>query len=88
MFLEIPGNLKDSQLHIWPSQPGRLPQSFAWLTGAGVYYGGLGFGDHKPGESVFLEKTLIPYSTEEHEKTPPIGMALTQFHCLLLFRDR
>ncbi len=32
-FLEIPGNLKDSQLHMWPSQPDRIPQAFAWLTG-------------------------------------------------------
>ena len=32
-FLEIPGNLKDSQLHVWPSQPSKTPQAFAWLTG-------------------------------------------------------
>ena len=88
-FLEIPGNLKDSQLHVWPSQYKAVPKAFAWLTGAGIYYGKLGFGDHEAGESLFLEKTLIPYSSEQHsEFTPPVGMALTQFHCILLYRDR
>lgn len=87
-FLEIPGSLKDSQLHVWPNYPNR-PKSFAWLTGAGVYYGQLGFGDHEPGESLFLEKELIPYTSElPSEMTPPMGMALTQFHCLLFYRDR
>ena len=87
-FLEIPGSLKDSQLHVWPSYPSR-PESFAWLTGAGVYYGQLGFGDHEPGESLFLDKVLIPYTSEQpSEMTPPMGMALTQFHCLLFYRDR
>jgi hypothetical protein len=85
-FLEIPGNLKESQLQLWPARPDTTPRAFAWLTGAGVYYGQLGFGDHTPGESLFLEKTLIPYS--HSSSSSPIGMALTQFHCLLLYRDR
>lgn len=72
---------------MWPTRS--TPQSFAWLTGAGIYYGSLGFGDHKPGESLFLEKTLIPYSSGSHSETStPVGMALTEFHCLLLYRDR
>ena len=89
-FLEIPGSLKDSQLHVWPGYPKR-PTSFAWMTGAGVYCGQLGFGDHEPGESLFLDKELIPYcgaSEQPSELTPPMGMALTQFHCLLFYRDR
>ena len=32
-FLEIPGNLKESQLQLWPSKPGTTPRAFAWLTG-------------------------------------------------------
>ena len=84
-FLEIPGNLKDSQLHLWPTKT--TPRSFAWLTGAGIYYGTLGFGDHRPGESLFVEKTLIPYGSDLETSTP-VGMALTEFHCLLLYRDR
>ena len=84
-FLEIPGNLKDSQLHVWPARS--TPRSFAWLTGAGVYYATLGFGDHKPGESLFVDKSLIPYWSDSETSTP-VGMALTEFHCLLLYRDR
>lgn len=88
-FLEIPGSLKESQLHVWPSHPDKTPQFFAWLTGAGVYYGKLEFEDQKPGDSLFSEKNLIPYDHGQHsEVTPPVGMALTQFHCMLLYRDR
>lgn len=32
-FLEIPGNLKESQLQLWPYTPDTTPRSFAWLTG-------------------------------------------------------
>ncbi len=60
-FQEIPGVLKDSKLCLWPQKQHRLPSSFAWLTGAGVYYGTLAFGSQEPGESVFIEKNLIPY---------------------------
>ena len=59
------------------------------LAGAGVYFGTLGFGDHQPGEFLFVEKTLIPYGHEDHsEVVAPVGMCLTEFHCLLLYRDR
>jgi hypothetical protein len=85
-FLEIPGTLRESQLQLWPAKPNTIPLSFAWLTGAGIYYGQLGFGDHMPGESLFIEKTLIPYS-QSTASASPIGMALTQFHCVLLYRD-
>lgn len=87
-FLEIPGTLKDSQLHVWPSHPDKSPQFFAWLTGAGIYHGKLEFEDQKPGGSLFSEKTLIPYSPDTHVEVTPVGMALTQFHCMLLYRDR
>ena len=60
-FLEIPGSLQDSQLSVWPATPKKSPKAFAWLTGAGVYYGNMTFGDHGPGESLFVEKNLIPY---------------------------
>ena len=88
-FVEIPGSLKDSQLHVWPSHPDKCPQFFAWLTGAGIFHGKLEFEDQKPGGSLLSEKTLIPYSPDSHiEVTPPVGMALTQFHCMMLYRDR
>ena len=32
-FLEIPGNLKESQLQLWPARPDTTPRAFAWLTG-------------------------------------------------------
>ena len=88
-FLEIPGSMKESQLHVWPAHPDKTPRIFGWLTGAGVYYGTLEFEDQKCGDTLFAEKALIPYNTEQNvEGTPPVGMVLTQFHCVLLYRDR
>ena len=87
-FKEIPGTLKESQLHVWPSHPDKTPQYFAWLTGAGIFYGGLDFDNQKPGDTISVG-TIIPYSSEQHaEVTPPVSMVLTQFHCMLLYRDR
>ena len=60
-FQEIPGTLKDSKLCVWPPYSKDPPTAFAWLTGAGVYYSTMVFGDQEPGESVFVEKNLIPY---------------------------
>lgn len=60
-FQEIPGSLKDSKLCVWPLYSRDPPSSFAWLTGAGVYYSTLAFGDQEPGETLFIEKNLIPY---------------------------
>lgn len=84
-FLEIPGSLKDSSLCVWPTRS--PPRSLAWLTGAGVYYVTLSLGRQQAGESVFVEKSLIPYWSDSETSTP-VGMALTEFHCLLLYRDR
>ena len=74
---------------MWPSHPDKTPQFFAWLTGAGIYHGKLEFEDQKAGGTLFSEKTLIPYTSDTHvEVASPVGMALTQFHCMLLYRDR
>ena len=35
-FLEIPGNLRESQLQLWPAKPNATPVAFAWLTGKNV----------------------------------------------------
>jgi len=82
--------MKESQLHVWPSHPDKTPSIFGWLTGAGVYHGRLDFEEQKvPGDSLFSDKTLIPYNSEQtSEMSHPVGMALTQFHCVLLYRDR
>lgn len=99
-FQEIPGSLKDSKLCVWPPHSPEPPIAFAWLTGAGVYYSTLVFGDQQPGETLFLEKNLIPYSAvaetgediviewDQADLVLPIGLALTKFHCVLLYRDK
>ena len=50
---------------------------------AGLYYGHLGFEDQVPGDSLLQDYSLIPFPQSD-----PIGMLLTEFHCVLLYRDR
>ena len=56
-FVEIPRSLGYSQLCVWPAGGEKPPKSFAWLTGAGIYYGHLDFGS----DQVLVEPRLIPY---------------------------
>lgn len=57
-FVEIPRSLGYSQLCVWPAGGEKPPKSFAWLTGAGIYYGQLDFTDP---DQVFVEPRLISY---------------------------
>ena len=88
-FVEIPGTLRDSQLHVWPCAPKSTPRSLAWLTAAGVYYCTLKFSENQPGDSLLGGSVLIPYTVEVHADTAPVmGVSLSEFHCLLLYRDK
>ncbi|XP_024994050.1 vacuolar protein sorting-associated protein 18 homolog isoform X2 [Cynara cardunculus var. scolymus] len=41
-FMELPGEIPNSELHFFIKQ--RRAVHFAWLSGAGIYHGGLNFG--------------------------------------------
>lgn len=85
-FMEIPSDRNVSQLKVWPQGPKAVPETFAWLTGPGVYHGALEFRPQcKPGDSLFKSKGLLPYSTKQ---SSAIGVHLTEYHYFLLFPDR
>ena len=88
-FVEIPGSLRDSQLHLWPCKPKTTPRSLTWLTANGVYHSTLKFSDNQPGDSLLGGSVLIPYTVEAYADTAPVvGVSLSEFHCLLLYRDK
>ncbi|TQD78889.1 hypothetical protein C1H46_035547 [Malus baccata] len=102
-FMELPGEIPNrqlsgftlssfSELHFYIKQ--RRAIHFAWLSGAGIYHGGLNFGaqhSSPDGDENFVEnKALLNYSTlsEGSEAVKPSSMAVSEFHFLLLIGNR
>ncbi|XP_048329359.2 vacuolar sorting protein 18 [Ziziphus jujuba] len=91
-FMELPGEIPNSELHFYIKQ--RRAVHFAWLSGAGIYHGGLNFGaQHSSpnGDENFVEnKALLGYSklSEGSEAVKPSSMAVSEFHFLLLVGNR
>ncbi|OZJ06836.1 hypothetical protein BZG36_00188 [Bifiguratus adelaidae] len=96
-FQEFPGDLSYSELSFWGQhrELQGIVQSFAWLIGPGIYTGNLVFGSQNPGDSVISNPNLLPYPATVSENDPeevisetPISLALTEFHLILLYKDR
>ncbi|KAL0001845.1 hypothetical protein SO802_015626 [Lithocarpus litseifolius] len=91
-FMELPGEIPNSELHFYIKQ--RRAVHFAWLSGAGIYHGGLNFGAHHGspnGEENFVEnKALLDYLklSEGAEAVKPSSMAVSEFHFLLLIGNK
>ncbi|KAK8469577.1 hypothetical protein PHAVU_005G107700 [Phaseolus vulgaris] len=88
-FMELPGDIPNSELHFFIKQ--RRAVHFAWLSGAGIYHGGLNFGGQQSGNENFVEnKALLDYSklSEGAEVVKPSSMALSEFHFLLLLGNK
>lgn len=90
-FMELPGDIPNSELHFFIKQ--RRAVHFAWLSGAGIYHGGLNFGGQQSssGNGNFIEnKALLNYSklSEGIEAVKPSSMALSEFHFLLLLENK
>ncbi|XP_010533738.1 PREDICTED: vacuolar protein sorting-associated protein 18 homolog isoform X2 [Tarenaya hassleriana] len=91
-FMELPGEIPNSELHFFIKQ--RRAVHFAWLSGAGIYHGGLNFGaqhSYPNGDENFVEnKALLDYSklSEGMEAIKPSSMALSEFHFLLLIGNK
>ncbi|KAG9152184.1 hypothetical protein Leryth_016372 [Lithospermum erythrorhizon] len=87
-FMELPGDVLNSELHFFIKQ--RRAVHFAWLSGAGIYHGGLNFGAQRSlsnGDENFVEnKALLSYEklSEGSEVLNPGSMAVSEFHFLLL----
>jgi hypothetical protein len=100
---ELPGDLPYSELHLWAANERKSPKALAWLTGPGVYHGLLSFAEQEGADTVVDSANLLPYpavALEEDEAESaanggggtvaeiPLSIALTEFHFLLLYRDR
>ncbi|KAL2492637.1 zinc ion binding [Abeliophyllum distichum] len=90
-FMELPGEIPNSELHFFIKQ--RRAIHFAWLSGAGIYHGGLNFGaQHSSpnGDENFVEnKALLDYSKlGEGASVKPSSLAVSEFHFLLLVRNK
>ncbi|TDL28590.1 DigA protein [Rickenella mellea] len=87
---ELPGNLSESELHLWmPSadQALSLPKIVAWMTGSGIYHGMM---NYMSTSDDFIDATaLLQYPTfDVPSQSAPTSMALTEFHYVLLYKDR
>ncbi|KAG8642377.1 vacuolar sorting protein 18 [Manihot esculenta] len=91
-FMELPGEIPNSELHFFIKQ--RRAVHFAWLSGTGIYHGGLNFGaqhSYPNGDENFVEnKALLDYSklSEGAEAIKPSSMAVSEFHFLLLIGNK
>ncbi|KAK6282037.1 hypothetical protein POUND7_015862 [Theobroma cacao] len=91
-FMELPGEIPNSELHFFIKQ--RRAVHFAWLSGAGIYHGGLNFGaqhSSPDGDENFVEnKALLDYTKLSNggEVVKPSSMAVSEFHFLLLIGNK
>ncbi|RCH94208.1 hypothetical protein CU098_004601, partial [Rhizopus stolonifer] len=98
-YQELPGELPHSELHFFSRfhelQQQGIAESFAWLTGPGIYHGALVYGSQNVGDSVIDDVQLLQYpATPSDDESGqlvteiPISVALTEFHFVLLYQDR
>lgn len=95
---ELPGDLPYSELHTWTPRGKRNARALIWLTGPGIYHGLIKYGDQQVGDSVIDSANLLPYpviamDTNDGQEAEtfaeiPLSIALTEFHFILLYRDR
>ena len=92
-FLELPSNLKYSVLSFFFSQNKQnklFPSQFGWMTEPGIYWGRI---DPWEGDSdsVTVDCQLISTNQEsgsDSKSTNPKLALITEFHALMLYKDR
>ncbi|XP_054719566.1 vacuolar protein sorting-associated protein 18 homolog [Uloborus diversus] len=87
-YIELPGDLPYSKLQLFYPNTKSLPTAFAWLTEPGVMYGTINYAAKSPQNLIASNKKILPYPDERNEKRTPLSVLLTEFHVLVLFRDR
>ncbi|CEG37781.1 vacuolar protein sorting-associated protein 18 [Plasmopara halstedii] len=88
-FQELPGDVTTAELRFYSKQERERAKCFGVLTGDGVYHGDFVFGLSSTIENVTLNTGLLAYpgkqATGRGSFTPPISIAVTQYHVVLLF---
>ncbi|XP_038597125.1 vacuolar protein sorting-associated protein 18 homolog [Tachyglossus aculeatus] len=85
-FREFPGSLGYSELALYTPKLRSAPRAFAWMMGDGVLYGALDCG--RPDAPLSEERVWEYPAGVGPGASPPLAIALTQFHFLLLLADR
>lgn len=88
-FQEIPGEISAAQLRFFARQERERAKYFGVLTGDGVFHGEFVFGLSSTMENVTTGTGLIPYPGKpagNERWTPPVALAVTQYHVILLYQ--
>jgi hypothetical protein len=96
-FQELPSDLDYSKMLFFNRFPELqlkgVPQTFAWLTGAGIYHGNLDFTEKENAELIDNAK-LLPFPPTNYDEDSgklvtdiPISLVITEFHFILLYQD-
>jgi len=99
-FTDFPGNLPYAELRFYSKFQGRnkghaLASTCAWLNGVGIYYGSLVFGSQDKGQDVLQNGKLLAYPATPDPSAggamrvqAPLSLTLTEFHFLLVLKNR
>ncbi|KAL1762015.1 Pep3/Vps18/deep orange family-domain-containing protein [Schizophyllum commune] len=90
---ELPGNIQHSELHLFTPNSGQaqsLPKTIAWLTGSGIFHGSVNFDSNTDDlvDGVKLPAYPTFSDTPPGQTDVPLSMAVTEFHFVLLYKDR
>jgi len=85
-FQELHSTLRYSCFSLLFSKQRDPPKYFAWLTGSGIYFGGLDYSRTEIQSKINVGSRLLP-STEDQSESPK-SIAITDFHCILLYENR
>ncbi|EPQ60538.1 hypothetical protein GLOTRDRAFT_102290 [Gloeophyllum trabeum ATCC 11539] len=90
-IFEIPGGLDHSELHVYTpdaEQVLSLPKTMAWMASLGIYHGTLNF--ESTSDNLIDNAQMLPYPSLSglSPQEWPKSIALTEFHFLLLYKDR
>lgn len=99
-FKDFPGGLSYSELRFFSKYQGRAKSNAtadtcAWLNGVGIFYGNLVFGSQDKGQDVLQNGKLLAYPALPDSSAggalrpqPPLSLTMTEFHFLLVMRNR
>jgi hypothetical protein len=97
-FSDFPGDLTYSELRTFSKYQGRgksaTADACAWMNGVGIYYGNLVFGSQDKGQDVLQNGKLLAYPSIPDpinggmRPQPPVSLTLTEFHFLLVMKNR
>ncbi|TMW64247.1 hypothetical protein Poli38472_012869 [Pythium oligandrum] len=88
-FQEIPGDIPNADLQFYAKQERERAKCFGLLTSEGVLYGDLSFGSKSTVDNITTGPYMLAYPGKPEGSSrswaPPIALAVTQYHVILLF---